>query len=396
MVAKKEQKLNQQEKNILKALCKEAHSWSEIKKVYEENQEQFSIKRPWLKIRLEIKNHPSWFCHFRPSLDRMEIATKQFVDEFIEFLIKSRVKQEIADKFKISIKETEELLKCVPHKYRLGVQKTEIGEDAYMLLPEMSNSPKDRGRIWDFKKHETEPYIVINFPNNSWKKINIVPISDVFFGDPQHDEAMFDEYINWISRTPHVFCFLNGNIFKKFVKAEEVALNKAITDLQNKLVRISHKILWAQSGTNEEFMQKGNINPLQFICDEYDVPYFHEPVYTDVMWKKHIFTFYSLHGRSNAQTKGGKINAVSRSASFQEFVMFTVMGHIKDKVVNPTIKIERDPINFTLKDRMQYMIICPGFLKYFGSEEAKKGYKPHTLGTVSCRLYADGKYRTSN
>src|SRR3989339_163556 len=347
---KKKTGLDQQDKKILKALSHEVSLWKDFRQSYEENKEQFSGITSWAQVKIEAKKHPSWFCHFKISSDKEEIDTRRFVEEFVEFLTKARTVNDIKEKFK----------------------------------------------IWQFKKHESYPYIVISFPDNNWKKINIVPISDVFFGHAQHDGGMFDEYVNWISRTPHVFCFLNGNIFKKFVKAEEVNLNLAITELQNKLGRIAHKILWAQPGTNEEFMQKFNIDPLQFVCGEYNIPYFQEPVYVDVMWKKHVFTFYCLHGRSNAHTKGGKINAVSRSASFQEFVMFTVMGHIKDKVVNPIIKIERDPIGFELKDKMQYMVICPGFLKYFGSEEAKKGYKPHTLGTVSCRLYANGTYRTSN
>ncbi|OGF25350.1 hypothetical protein A2331_04000 [Candidatus Falkowbacteria bacterium RIFOXYB2_FULL_34_18] len=393
---KKKTGLDQQDKKILKALSHEVSLWKDFRQSYEENKEQFSGITSWAQVKIEAKKHPSWFCHFKISSDKEEIDTRRFVEEFVEFLTKARTVNEIKEKFKISPKETEELLKCSPPKYRFGVQKTEVGEDSFMLLPEVSSIIKEKEKIWQFKKHESYPYIVISFPDNNWKKINIVPISDVFFGHAQHDGGMFDEYVNWISRTPHVFCFLNGNIFKKFVKAEEVNLNLAITELQNKLGRIAHKILWAQPGTNEEFMQKFNIDPLQFVCGEYNIPYFQEPVYVDVMWKKHVFTFYCLHGRSNAHTKGGKINAVSRSASFQEFVMFTVMGHIKDKVVNPIIKIERDPIGFELKDKMQYMVICPGFLKYFGSEEAKKGYKPHTLGTVSCRLYANGTYRTSN
>src|SRR3989339_486504 len=337
---KKKTGLDQQDKKILKALSHEVSLWKDFRQSYEENKEQFSGITSWAQVKIEAKKHPSWFCHFKISSDKEEIDTRRFVEEFVEFLTKARTVNEIKEKFKISPKETEELLKCSPPKYRFGVQKTEVGEDSFMLLPEVSSIIKEKEKIWQFKKHESYPYIVISFPDNN--------------------------------------------------------LKLAITELQNKLGRIAHKILWAQPGTNEEFMQKFNIDPLQFVCGEYNIPYFQEPVYVDVMWKKHVFTFYCLHGRSNAHTKGGKINAVSRSASFQEFVMFTVMGHIKDKVVNPIIKIERDPIGFELKDKMQYMVICPGFLKYFGSEEAKKGYKPHTLGTVSCRLYANGTYRTSN
>ncbi|RMD59876.1 hypothetical protein D6821_00130 [Candidatus Parcubacteria bacterium] len=386
-----------EELKVLKDLCLKAQSWRELRQAFEDNKDKFSQGRSWESVRARCRRHPHWVSHFA-NLDPPKIEKEESISQALsDFLFRTRTLAEIAKKFKIDEAEARALLSSPPDGYHLRIQQNEYGEDVFILLPNLDNALKVKERIWTPKIQPTQPYLAIEFPNDlRWKKLNIVPMADVDFGDPQHDAETFDEYINWISRTPHVFVFFNGNIFKKFSRAEADMMGEKVVELQNKLARIAHKILWAQAGTNEEANQRLNFDPLQVICEDFNIPYFTEPVYVDILWQSHIFTFFCIHGRSNAITKGGRLNAVIRPIVFQEFVMFVVMAHIKDKMMNKIIRICRNPQEFNLEHKIQYLIICPSFRRYFGSETARKGYRPFSIGTVSCRLYRDGFYRTSN
>lgn len=327
----------------------------------------------------------------------------EFSNAMIDYLRCGRTIREIAAKFKTGENEVEEVLQNVPIGFRLERQENLQGEGVLILLPDLAEVML-KERIWQFAlQGEGQPYLVIDFPDNlNWKKINIVPIGDVCYGDRQHDERRFDEYINWISRQPNVFTFLNGDIFRAFnsSKTEHPLIIEKALELRAKLSSIAHKILWAQAGDNEEKNgKKHGFDPLFFICKQFGIPYFFEPVYVDIYWKArriNPFTFFCIHGRSNAQTRGGQINAILHSRSFQEVIMFTVMGHIKSKRINSVQKICRDLRAFKLESRTEYLIICPSFMKYFGSEAAKRGHRPYSWGSVSCRLYNDGRYWTSS
>ncbi len=376
----------------LRLLCNQSTSKKELKEKFGLNKSLFD-DRNWSGVQAQCRKHPSLIHHFGD----------QFTHDFIDFLVKSRTIEEIIKKFKIEISEAKELLESLPKGYRLITQLNEVREKTFILLPNLDLEVELKPKIWEYiLQKDGEPYVVIDFSKakstDKWNKINIVPISDAHIGDPGHDEATFDEYLNWIANNDEVFAFFNGNIFKKFTKAEQKdgVISARFSELKKKLARISHKILWAQAGTNEAACEKLGFDPLEMICKDFDIPYFDEPVYVDILWKGHTFTFFCIHGRSQAQTRGGKFNAALRPLAFQDFTMFTIMGHIKDKIVNPITKIQRDAENFTLKKLAPIVIVCPGFKKYFGSEEARKGYKPPSIGTVSCRLHSDGTYATSN
>lgn len=330
-------------------------------------------------------------------------AEFEFDDKLIAFLGCGRTVNEVAVKFGRSEDEVRKIMQNPPGGFCLKRHENINGEEAFLLLPVLAEI-KPKERIWQFSRQgEEQPYLVVDFPDDlKWKKINIVPIGDAYYGDRQHDERRFDDYIDWISQSPNVFAFFNGDIFRVFncSETERDLLVVKMLELRAKLSSIAHKILWAQAGDNEEKnLKKHGLDPLRFICEEFGIPYFYEPVYVDIYWKtrrKDPFTFFCIHGRSNAQTRGGQINAILHSRSFQEFVMFTVMGHIKNKRINLVKRLCRNLRDFRLEDKNEYLIICPSFLKYFGSEAAKKGHRPFSWGSVSCRLYADGRYWTSN
>ncbi len=271
------------------------------------------------------------------------------------------------------------------------------GATTYVLLPKMDKTVRVKKRGYKTILAEDQPYIAIVMPNIKAEYLNIVPIGDVYFGGSQHDENRFIEYVNWILNSPYVYCFINGGFFDRFNKADTDMMAKAVVKAEKVLSRIAHKVLWTQSGDEEiHNLSVHGYDPLKVICDKFKIPHYSEPVYADIQWNKNIFTFFAIHGKSHAWTKGGKIEAIIRASSFQEHVCFVVMGHIGDRTIASIEKLTRVLGENVLETKTQYLIICPTFSKYRGSKKALKGHPPPSRGAVSCRIFSNGKYLVSS
>jgi len=321
-------------------------------------------------------------------------------ERFIAFLLHDRARSEIVKEFRLSDAEIDDLLKMLkPENFSLRKQTNANGEDIFRFLPQGSRDMKSR--VWTSIKEATgKPGVAIIFPRNlGWKKIRVIPISDVLYNDnaKDHDRAGFEERINWISREPHVFCFLNGDIFKKPAKDEKDSFDFYVYDLIEKLRPIAHKILWVQQGCQEEKIEKLDgigYDPLETVCKELGIEnYFKAPIYAEIHWEGRIFTFFCIHGTSSARKKGSKLNAVIQLLDSLEWTQFIAYSHIKDSIVKKKDKIVEDRVNFKLlTDKKQYLFICPSFRKYFFSEEAKKGIAPPSRAQIDCTLYPSGDY----
>lgn len=307
----------------------------------------------------------------------------------------------------------------LPEGYALFEQKNARGDPVFVAVQQKNAPSRRKWHLWMSSKNQ--PYIWIQFPEQYEKsRIQIVPLSDVHYGAKAHNHKRFLEYIQWIAEHDDVFTFLNGDIIENAIDGsiggaiyeslmtpdEQIwgssdGKEAGIIEL---LRPIAHKILWAQPGNHEwRTWKKTNIDPLKIVCRELSIPYFSEPVYADVLAWGHRFTFYCHHGTTGSVTKGGKLNAAAKPTEFQEAVDFVVMGHVHDSMANPTTRIVRSRtydtqgriMSFGIKERAQYVVICPSFYGYFDSYGSRSGYAPVSWGSVNCTLFQDGTYRAS-
>ncbi len=340
----------------------------------------------------------------------------------VEFLKRPRTAREIAKRMKNSkLTEADVRRLEIPNSHRLFEQKDQFNNSVFMAM-EMKTLPAIPQREWAFWMNpEGIPYIWIQFPMDCrLRRLKIVPLSDVHYGANSHNDRRFTEYIDWIAKSRDVFAFLNGDIIENAIDGsvggavyesrmrpdEQVFGNRDGTKpgIIELLRPIAHKILWALPGNHEwRTKKKTDIDPLKIVCRDLGIPYFDEPIYADVLVWGRRFTFFCQHGATGSGTKGGKMNAASRPAEFQEAVDFIVMGHVHDSMANPITRIVRQREyddkgqlkSFKLVERPQYTVICPSFYDYFNSYGARAGYAPGSWGTVSCTLFRDGSYRAS-
>lgn len=277
------------------------------------------------------------------------------------------------------------------------------GEKVYLLLPEI-RKVKLKPKVWKYQwQPDGQPYIWVDMPSK-WDKLKIVPLADVHFGSVAHLDTKFREYINYIAENDNVFAVILGDLLENShgdsnkgvsIYEQDIRPKSQVEQMCELLSPIAHKILWAIPGNHEDRSRIRDYDPLERICEKLDIPYNYMPIYADIIWNDHIFTFHCSHGRSGAGTKGGKINSAIKPQNMQEHVHFTISAHVHDAMVNRTSRICRDRVNFKLEEKKQYVIICPSFMGYFESYAAKSGYEPGSVGAITCDLYSNGDYHSN-
>lgn len=333
-----------------------------------------------------------------------------------EFLCVSRNLREIAKHFSLSEEMVQKLLLKKIEGYNLFPAKDRDGQMIYRLAPEppaKTVAPK----IWyyDVAKDETgasQPYIqVVVSDDLPAKKLKIYPFGDIHYGAFGHDEGAFRAYLKLLLEKDHAFFVIIGDVIENALASsiggsvyEQVMPPHAqVLSIREILRPIAHKCFAALPGNHEERSLKlANIDPLEFgVCDNLGIPYFSEPVYLDVLWRGNVFTFFIQHGKSGAQTKGGKLNAASRPLLTNEHTMFTVMGHVHDLTSGKNVKRCREfvrdkngeVVNMRIVERVEYVIICPSTYRFFSTYASRAGYSPVAQSTViACVLKEDGTY----
>lgn len=100
--------------------------------------------------------------------------------------------------------------------------------------------------------------IKVNLPRNL-KEIEIVPLADIHFGDPNCNITELKRIIDYINKTPNCYCILNGDLINNATKSscsdsysEMIPPSKQLEQVAELLNPIKNKIL-AITGGNHEF-----------------------------------------------------------------------------------------------------------------------------------------------
>lgn len=334
-------------------------------------------------------------------------------EDLIRFLSTGRTVEEISSNFGIELNAVKKELKEIENLdgYDLFPQRNERNEKIFMLIPEISK-PELKPKIWQFRKYSDRPYIWIKLPDLPFKKIKIIPLSDIHKGEKGHKAELFKRYIDWGVRTENAFFVLNGDLAANALRdspgtsifGQTMSPREQRIGLVEELRPIAHKILWSTPGGHEfRSVVRADFDPSEWICRELDIPYFSTPVYADVLWKGYRFTFYCTHGRKTPGTPGGKLNKASAPLKMQEFIQFVITGHFHDTQINRVTRICRERkfdksgklASFRLSKKKQYVIVCPSFYSYFGTYAEGAGFSPGSWGNVTCELYPNGDYHAT-
>lgn len=280
-------------------------------------------------------------------------------------------------------------------------------ELVYLLLPVIEKR-KVQPKLWTHAwAPGGESYLMVQFPKKKtakWDKIKVVPLADVHYGSNSHMAEKFREYVNWIASRDDVFAVIVGDLLENShgdscrgvaIYEQEVRPASQVQEMADILAPIAHKILVAHPGNHEDRSRARDYDPLERLCEILEIPYSYFPVYMDVNWNSYVFSFHIQHGRSGAQSEGGKINAALKVLHNNEHICFVISAHVHDSKLLQKDRVVRDRANFRLALKKQFIIICPSFLNFFNSYADKAGYEPGSTGTVNCDLFSNGDYHAS-
>jgi len=340
-------------------------------------------------------------------IDRRSYHTtdRSSTSQIITYLSEGRTVREVANRFKLSLRETEELLDRGFTGYDLWPIQDSNGKARYILLPQLEKPLALAPRIWKLQLQPAgQPWIWIRFPETSWDLIKIVPLSDVHYGSTGFLEDKFLGYIEWIANTPNAFTFINGDLIENALRdsvggaiyeAKKMP-NTQINEMIDILRPIAHKILWAIPGNHEDRTRKlAGFDPLEVICKVLDIPFFNDSINATVWWGEHQWEFYAKHGNTNSATKGGKLNAAKKPQDQMEYIHFYIMGHVHDAMTNKIDKHVRNFKTFELEQKPQYIIICGSFHGYWGTYASKAGMSPSSGGAPTCIIYRNGDFKAN-
>lgn len=352
-----------------------------------------------------------------PDLSRTKNKTSPAAMQAIaEFLARPRTHDEVANTFRFENEDRETVRSLpLPEQYTLFEQKTRDGKSLYVAIKQDGIE-----RAYAYWKHVEHPYLWVQLPELAgFDRVELIGLSDVHYGAKGHNLRGFQRDIEYIRKTPNAYGFLNGDlidnalgdsiggaVYDQVLSPEEQIYGRQghdpVPGIIDLLMPIRHKLILGKPGNHEwRSWKHANIDPTRIICDKLQIPYFSEPVYTDILWRGHRFTFYTHHGVSGSNTKGGKINAAVRPAGFQEAVDFVIMGHVHDAMAIPSERIERvrtqdehgvlHPARLAM--HTQHGIILPSYYKYFGTYGSRAEYAPGSWRMIKCQLMQDGNYR---
>jgi hypothetical protein len=320
-------------------------------------------------------------------------------EDFRNYIRKARTRREIENRFD----NVDALLSENYEGFTLFEQRNDYNEQIFILLPVISDDIRTERRQWGFtigkeSNGDPQPYIAVQLPRFEGE-LQIATLFDIHYGHSKHRHEKFLSYIGWIRDNPNIYAICGGDLMENALDRgmhfdQSVQPHSQMDDMIRLLAPIAHKILFMLPGNHEERTQRlTGIDVTRVIADRLNVPYFTGPVFCSILANGYKWTIYAQHGHSNSQTKGGKMNAASRPATFVNNVDFLLSGHVHDRVVDSQTIVVEDAANCCLRYKTQWTVIAPSFLGWMDTYAYRAGYRPPSMGGVAINLYDNGSYK---
>jgi len=245
--------------------------------------------------------------------------------------------------------------------------------------------------------------------------LNIMPISDVHYGNPLFSKVHFLRTLKFLEKS-NVFGFLNGDLCESTLRTSKGEIYKQVgspedqrDDISGLLYPYRHKLLGAVDGNHEDrIWREAGIHIIRDIARNLGIPYRPEGLLHKVSFGDYCnrhkgqpftFWFYQTHGYGGARTKSAKAVKVERVATWIH-ADFYAMSH--DHVVNvaPDVYLLPDPRTRTEKDakgeetgfrigrvtaHRKMLVKTNAYLKWGGYSEFG-GFPPTDMATPLIRL----------
>jgi len=249
------------------------------------------------------------------------------------------------------------------------------------------------------------------------KRVRIVPLADVHYGNPLCSIKHFERVVKFIKDNEDVYAILGGDLCESVTIASkgDIYHQSVCPEMQRDnmiefLTPIKHKILGMVTGNHE--MRIKEIDISKDIAKSLNTPYRPEGILLKISFgsgnERHIekpYTYwgYISHGYGGARTKSAKAIKVERVSTWIH-ADFYVLSH--DHVVNIAPDIYLLPDNRGTLDsktgfitgkvvaKRKMLVKSNAFLKW-GNYSESGGFPPSDLEPVVINLAGEGKPRVN-
>ncbi len=261
-----------------------------------------------------------------------------------------------------------------------------------------------------------EPIYYAHALASSFKRVRVLPFSDIHFKNPLFSEKHFIRYLHMLS-VPENYGVLNGDLIEAVTKVskgdiykQDLSPQEQAAWMTNKLLPYKEKFLGMTMGNHEKrIYDLVGHDYCQEIAAVLGIPYRAEGLLLKVSFgsnnsghkdKPYTYWVYMTHGYGGARTKSAKAVKAERLANWIDADVY-IQSH--DHVVNiaPDVYLVPDPRTHKNKDgwmvgkvraRRKMLVKSGAFLKWGGYSEMG-GFPPVDLEMPIITLYGEGKPR---
>lgn len=245
------------------------------------------------------------------------------------------------------------------------------------------------------------------------KRVRIIPLSDLHYGNPLCSIKHFERMVDFILDNEDTYTILNGDLCESTIKTSKGDLFKQVGSPQDqrdwvieRLLPIKDKILACTIGNHEmRIYNESGMDICKDIAEALGVPYRPEGILLKISFgdqreqsshRPYVYWGYATHGYGGARTKSAKAVKVERLSTWIH-ADFYIMSH--DHVVSVAPDVYLIPDNrgtivdgvmtgkITAKRKM--LIKSNAFLKWGGYSESG-GFPPVDLEPAIIELSGEG------
>lgn len=242
--------------------------------------------------------------------------------------------------------------------------------------------------------------IIKEFPKD-WKKMYILPISDIHYGNSFCDIDKLKRYLNWAMEQENVYFLLNGDLVECAIKEsvgnvyqQKISPQEQLDFMKEFWSNYKERIIGITAGNHEMRIYKEvGIDITKELAAYLQVPYERE----GLIVKIHVgsdknrksrqvpYLIYMTHGWSNARTSGAKLNSMESLSSIIINADIYISSHTHKLISSPEIVFYIDDKNNAVVEKKRYYVSSGSYLRY-GDYAQMKGLRPVKLGTARIRL----------
>lgn len=236
-----------------------------------------------------------------------------------------------------------------------------------------------------------------HYPKPEGDRISLIPINDIHYGSLSCNREKFEEYLDYILKSPDTYTTGVGDLIENATKfSVGMAMYEETSHLPDQLEYIAEKLRPLVKAKKIFGLQPGNheyrlsvlsgLDPMAILAKWLEIPYLGWQAYWSFDVDGERYKALTYHGAGGSVTKGGKLNNVRKMKEIMADADIYVMGHVHDLIH------DFDEFNTITDDgeivrKRRHYVVAGSLLSYFGGYPEMAGFAPSPMGLARIDMF---------